>query len=136
MDPGAGHGFCDGRISPMSTERTDVEATEARKLRLPPISGPLLGLIIVLILFVVLIWWKDPRELKSFVGVRNLQVLVQECTVPGVAALGMLLVIISGGIDLSVGSVVALVTVVAVRTYDNTGGTHLSSLMAVLARRF
>src|SRR5581483_8859782 len=78
---------------------------------------PVLGLVIVLTLFVVLIGLKDPVQLKSFLGIRNLQVLLLECTVPGVVALGMLLIMISGGIDLSAGSVVALVTVVAMRVY-------------------
>ncbi len=117
----------------MSSARATVDVIEARRLRLPSLSGPLLGLIIVVTLFVLLIWWKDPRELRSFLGARNLQVLVQECTVPGVAALGMLLVVISGGIDLSVGSVVALVTVIAMRTYEKSGGTGVSSLLAVAA---
>src|SRR5581483_1474770 len=108
-----------------------------RRLRLPALSGPVLGLVIVLALFVALIGSKDPRELQAFLGLRNLQVLVQECTVPGVAALGMLLVIISGGIDLSAGSVVALVTVVAMRVYRaeyaSSGNVAPASVFALFA---
>src|SRR5947209_10009459 len=84
--------------------------------RLPTaLSGPLLGLLGVLTLFIVLIGVKG--ELGSFLSLRNLQVLVHEGTIPGVVALGMVMVIISGGIDLSVGSVIALVTVVTMQTY-------------------
>src|SRR5207248_9628650 len=120
-----------------SSEPTAAETLAPRRLRLPALSGPVLGLVIVLALFVVLIGSKDPRELQAFLGLRNIQVLVQECTVPGVAALGMLLVIISGGIDLSAGSVLALVTVVAMRVYRGTyphsdiGG--YASLLAISA---
>src|SRR5262249_57865116 len=50
--------------------------------------------------------------LLTFLGLDNFRVLVHDNTIIAIAALGMLLVIITGGIDLSVGSVVALVTVV------------------------
>lgn len=101
----------------MSTPAADlVKATPAR--RWLALSGPLLGLVIVLGLFVVLIGLKGgAQELRTFASLRNLQVLVQEGTVRGVVALGMLLIIVSGGIDLSVGSVAALVTVVTMYVY-------------------
>ena len=41
-----------------------------------------------------------------------------------VVALGMLVIIISGGIDLSVGSVVALVTVVTMQTFRLLEARH------------
>jgi len=47
-----------------------------------------------------------------FLGMRNLETLARQTTIVGFGALGMTLVIISGGIDLSVGSLVALGTVV------------------------
>ena len=58
----------------------------SRRLRLPALSGSTLGLCLVLALFTLLLWSKDPKylgDLKSFYSLRNLQVLVQECTVPG-----------------------------------------------------
>ncbi|MBX9950015.1 MAG: ABC transporter permease [Candidatus Obscuribacterales bacterium] len=48
----------------------------------------------------------------SFVSLKNLELIVRQTTIVGIASLGMTLVIIGGGIDLSVGSIVALVTVV------------------------
>ncbi len=76
---------------------------------------PLLGLVIVLGLFTALL---APRgELNTFLSLGNFQVLLHGSSVAAVLALGMLLVIVSGGIDLSVGSVVALVTVVTMQTY-------------------
>jgi ribose/xylose/arabinose/galactoside ABC-type transport system permease subunit len=96
-------------------------------------SGPVLGLAAVFVLFTLLIGLKG--ELGSFLSYGNLKVLVHEGTIPAVLALGMLLVIISGGIDLSVGAVVALVTVVTMRVYvlgfEQWGPGTLTSLAAV-----
>src|SRR5262249_11453105 len=67
-----------------------------------------------------------------FLGLKNLEVLVYDGTITGLVALGMLLIIISGGIDLSVGSVVALVTVVSMKAYTalyaRTDSVALASL--------
>jgi ribose transport system permease protein len=105
--------------------------------RLPLPSGPVIGLLTVAALFAVLIGLTDPNQLAYFRSLRNLQVIVFNGTITGILALGMLLVIITGGIDLSVGSVVALVTVVTMQTYiatlEKTGSTNLASLAAVLA---
>jgi ribose/xylose/arabinose/galactoside ABC-type transport system permease subunit len=83
--------------------------------RLPAVSGPALGLAAVLTMFVLL--FSARGGLERFLSLSNLQVLVKDDTITAVAALGMLLVIVSGGIDLSVGSVMALVTVVTMQVY-------------------
>jgi ribose transport system permease protein len=97
------------------------------------LSGPVLGLLAVLGLFVLLLAWKG--ELRNFLSLGNLQVLLHTTSVVAVVALGMLLIIVSGGIDLSVGSVVALVTVVAMQVYRlvdaSTGSSGMASLAAV-----
>ena len=67
--------------------------------------GPLFGLIAVFALFAIM----GP---ESFRSPRNLETIARQTTIVGIAALGMTLIIISGGIDLSVGSMVALSTVV------------------------
>jgi len=67
--------------------------------------GSLLGLAFVYGIFAVV-------APPSFTTTRNLEMILRQTTIVGVAALGMAMVIISGGIDLSVGSVVALATVV------------------------
>jgi ribose transport system permease protein len=79
------------------------------------VSGPVLGLVALLGLFVLLLAARG--EARHFLSLANLQVLLHETTVTVVLSLGMLLIIISGGIDLSAGSVVALVTVVAMQVY-------------------
>jgi ribose transport system permease protein len=67
--------------------------------------GPLLGLGLVFLLFALI----GP---ESFRSARNLETIARQTTIVGMGALGMTLIIIAGGIDLSVGSVVALGTVV------------------------
>ena len=69
-------------------------------------AGVLSGLALVALLFAFLI---GPR----FFSPANLELMARQTAIVGVAALGMTLVIVAGGIDLSVGSVIALSTVVA-----------------------
>jgi ribose transport system permease protein len=99
------------------------------------LSGPMLGLLAVLGLFMLLLARKG--ELGTFLGPGNIQVILHQSAITGVVALGMLLIIVSGGIDLSVGSVVALVTVVAMQVYRGvqaqTASVPLASTAAVAA---
>jgi ribose/xylose/arabinose/galactoside ABC-type transport system permease subunit len=67
--------------------------------------GPLTGLAAVFALFALL-------RPQVFATADNIQLMLLQTAVVGTAALGMTVVIISGGIDLSVGSVIALSTVV------------------------
>ena len=69
-------------------------------------TGVLIGLFVVLAAFGVLI---GPRFFRA----ANLELVARQTVIVCVAALGMTMVIIAGGIDLSVGSVVALSTVAA-----------------------
>lgn len=66
--------------------------------------GPLLGLLLVVVLFSAL----RPRQ---FPTAANVEIMLLQTAVVGTAALGMTLVVVSGGIDLSVGSQIALATV-------------------------
>ncbi|MBY0513199.1 MAG: ABC transporter permease [Gemmataceae bacterium] len=98
-------------------------------------QGPWVGFAAVLVLFTLMIGIKG--ELGTFLSLGNLAVLLHENAATAVVGLGMLLVLISGGIDLSVGATVALVTVVAMRVYTavytSSGGGPGASLMAVSA---
>lgn len=96
------------------------------------LTGPLLGLAAVLLLFGLLLYGRG--QLGRFVSLANLQVLLHTNSVTGVIALGMLVIVLSGGIDLSVGSVVALVTVVTMQIYrelEGSGGSSWASMAAV-----
>ena len=73
--------------------------------RLSRTLGPLAGLAAIFTLFAII----GP---DSFSSSHNLETIARQTAIVGSAALGMTLIIISGGIDLSVGSMIALVTVV------------------------
>ena len=87
--------------------------------RLP--SGAVLGLAAVLALFVLVLWRMN--QLERFASLPNIQGILQKNSIPAAAALGVLLVVLSGGIDLSVGSVAALAAVVAIQAYRATGSS-------------
>ena len=70
-----------------------------------PWFGPLVALVVVYSTFGVL-------APDTFLGVVNLLTMTRQTVVVAVAAVGMTFVIVHGGIDLSVGSLVALTTVV------------------------
>jgi ribose transport system permease protein len=73
------------------------------------IFGPLLGLAFVFALFAIMVPIRTSRQ--TFLTQPNLEVMLVQTTVVATAALGMTIIIISGGIDLSVGSNIALITV-------------------------
>ena len=68
-------------------------------------GGPVLGLSVVAVIFGILIG-------ARFFLPANLELMARQTAIVAAAALGMTVIIVSGGIDLSVGSVVALTTVV------------------------
>jgi ribose transport system permease protein len=84
---------------------------ESRRLRLGRLLGPFLGLLAVLVFFSL-------RVPDTFLSVYNFQTIAAQTVIVGLGAIGMTFVIVSGGIDLSVGSLIALssvVTAVALR---------------------
>ncbi len=66
--------------------------------------GPAIGLFFACALFAGLRW-------QTFMSVDNFAIMLQQTAVIGAGAIGMTVVIVAGGIDLAVGSTVALVTV-------------------------
>jgi ribose/xylose/arabinose/galactoside ABC-type transport system permease subunit len=70
------------------------------------VFGPFLGLVLIVVLFAVL-----TRESGLFLTVYNWRLIAVQTVILGTAALGMTIIMIAGGIDLSAGSTVALVTV-------------------------
>jgi ribose/xylose/arabinose/galactoside ABC-type transport system permease subunit len=70
------------------------------------VLGPFLGLLLITALFAVL-----TRESQMFLTASNWRTIAVQTVIVGSAALGMTMIMIAGGIDLSAGSTVALVTV-------------------------
>jgi ribose transport system permease protein len=88
-------------------------------------TGVLVGLAIVLALFGALIG-------PQFFRATNLELVARQTVIVCIAALGMTMVIVSGGIDLSVGSVVALSTVVTA-VLLRTHGPAIAAMGAIAA---
>ncbi len=98
--------------------------------------GPFLGLVLISGLFIGL-----TRDSGTFLTAYTWRTIAVQTVVVGIAALGMTAVMISGGIDLSVGSVVALVTVIvasAASGFDlmlpfRSAPVHVPAIPVVLA---
>jgi ribose transport system permease protein len=70
-------------------------------------TGPFLGLMLVIALFAI------PAETRPyFLTYHNFKIIFTQTVIVGIGALGMTLIIVGGGIDLSVGSVIAFTSVV------------------------
>jgi ribose/xylose/arabinose/galactoside ABC-type transport system permease subunit len=89
-----------------------------------PWIGPILALVVVYLLFVAL----SPDTFGRSI---NLVTMARQTTVVGIAAAGMTLVIMLGGIDLSVGSMVALTTVVIASLLKAGFGPLVAALAGV-----
>ncbi|MDY0094031.1 MAG: ABC transporter permease [Candidatus Vecturithrix sp.] len=83
-------------------------------------------ILILVVLFVVLMIATD-----RFLTVQNLSNLVRQTSIIGIVALGMTFVIISAGIDLSVGAVVGLSSIVVALFLKTGMGIVLSVLLAL-----
>jgi ribose/xylose/arabinose/galactoside ABC-type transport system permease subunit len=94
--------------------------------------GPLIGLVFVYALFAIITPLVSPLH---FATPENIELIFRQTVVVGIAALGMTLIIISGGIDLSVGSALAFSVVIVAWVLDRTsgGGVILAALAGILA---
>jgi ribose transport system permease protein len=86
--------------------------------------GPVAALLAVYLLFALL-------RPDTFARSLNLVTMARQTVVVGIAAAGMTLIIISGGIDLSVGSTVALTTVVVARALNAGAGPVTAALAGI-----
>ena len=83
--------------------------------------GPLAGLVLVTGIFTLI-------NGRGFLSLFNLQTILADAAITAIAALGMTLVIIGGGIDLSVGSVVALASVMCAKALASLAPEQAQSL--------
>jgi ribose transport system permease protein len=89
-------------------------------------AGPILGLTFVAIIFGFLV---GPHFFRG----SNIELIARQTAIVCTAALGMTMVIVAGGIDLSVGSVVALSTVVVALLLRAGAGPAVAALGTVMA---
>jgi ribose transport system permease protein len=89
-----------------------------------------LGVVIALLLLCAFFWWRNPGV---FTKPANLAVIMRFIATFGILAIGEILVIITGGIDLSVGSMTALTGVlVAWLMVKGVGGVMFGVIPAIL----
>ena len=107
----------------MNIEATpDVEPMKPGWIgRVGRLAAPFIGLFLVIGIFTAV-------EPQAFASVRNAQTIAVQTVVVGIGAIGMCFVIVSGGIDLSIGSVIALASVTGALTLD-AGHAPTSALL-------
>jgi ribose/xylose/arabinose/galactoside ABC-type transport system permease subunit len=88
------------------------------------------GLIVALVVIFAFFSWKMP---ESFPTVRNLETLLRQSVITIFVSLGLSYVIISGGIDLSVGSVAAFASVVIAAQLKAGWSPMAAALAGILA---
>ncbi len=91
-------------------------------------GGPFLGLLLVIVAFAI------PAETREFfLSYHNFKIILTQTVVVAVAAIGMTLIIVSGGIDLSAGSSIAFTSVCGAMMIQRGHGTLFTVLTVVLA---
>src|SRR5436853_4810787 len=91
------------------------------------ILGPFLGLVLVIGIFAVLS--DNPGR---YLSLSNLRIVLAQTVIVALGAIGMTIIIISGGIDLSVGSQIALSGVVCAIALQSNWPPLLALLAGVM----
>ena len=106
---------------------TNASPTSARSWRdVAGWIGPFVGLFLVLLIFGTL------AHDKGFLSAVNFRTVATQTVIVGLGAVGMTFVIVSGGIDLSVGSVIALASVVTAVLLDGGSGVWTAAFAGIL----
>jgi ribose transport system permease protein len=89
--------------------------------------APVIGLILVIAIFALM---SDAPA--QYLSVRNLRIVLAQTVIVALGAIGMTIIIVSGGIDLSVGSAIALTGVVTAVTLRDGGSPFTAVVAGVL----
>jgi ribose/xylose/arabinose/galactoside ABC-type transport system permease subunit len=92
-------------------------------------AGTLFGLMLVAVVFGALVG-------PQFFAPTNLELMARQMAIVSIAAVGMTIVIVAGGIDLSVGSIIALCTVVIAQLLRMNVSPLMAALGAIGAAAF
>lgn len=91
-------------------------------------GGPFIGLLLVIVLFSI------PSETREFfLTYHNFKIIFTQTVIVAIGALGMTMIIVSGGIDLSVGSAIAFTSVVGAMLIQKGWGPVSVSLAVISA---
>ena len=117
------------KTSSMATSTvTEAQDTAAPHRRALARLGPFLGLLAVIIIFALLT--DSPSQ---YLSVRNFRIVVAQTVIVALGAIGMTLIMVSGGIDLSFGSAIALTGVVTALALRDGMSAMPSLLLGVIA---
>ena len=106
---------------------TEAQAKAGFLGKRPPWLGPLVALVVVFLIFVA---WTPGT---SFLATPNLLTMARQTVVIAICALGMTMIIVTGGIDLSTGSLVAFTTVVIAKMLKGGSSPGVAVMTAVAA---
>lgn len=107
----------------MNTFKEKKPVTRLQIKNLPPEAT-------ILVVF-ILIFIASSMGIKGFFTYNNLTNLIRQTSINGIVAIGMTFVIISAGIDLSVGAVAGLAGVVAAKMMSETGMVWIPIIVAI-----
>ncbi|HWW02679.1 MAG TPA: ABC transporter permease [Candidatus Acidoferrum sp.] len=114
-------------LKPGPEASPDVAARpKAGSRQLLNLVGPCLGLLLVIGLFSL-----SPTVRPFFLTGANFKIILTQTVIVAVGTLGMTIIIVSGGIDLSVGSVVALASVVGASVLAKGQSSWLAAGLSV-----
>lgn len=115
-----------GTPAEMTTSDQSLRGKLAKRASLFNLAGLLIAWLAVFCFFI----WRVGGE---FAGRANIETLLRQTAIVALASLGTTFIIVSGGIDLSIGSVVAFVTVVIAAVVQAGHGPLMGLLAGVLA---
>lgn len=113
----------------MSAQEIAITGKKARKPLKLKTEGVLV--LVLLVMFVFLTF-----STKGFLTGNNLSNLVRQTSINGIVALGMTFVIIGGGIDLSVGSIVGFAGILVALLMKNGMGVGSAVILAMASATF
>src|SRR5580692_12040676 len=111
----------------MSTPSAPASGHRHLSERLPSLTdiGPLVALVIACAFFI----WQSNR----FLSVQNLSLILQQTMVVAVIAIGQTLIVLTGGIDLSCGMVMAFGSIVMTKFAVNLGVPPVLAILCGVA---
>jgi ribose transport system permease protein len=113
-------------MSGISATDAQIKGGQAKKaFKIVEASGPLLALLILMLV--------GSLMSDTFLGAENLSNVFTRSAIIGIIAIGATFVITAGGLDLSVGSLAALVAGVAIMTMNGSAGYFGAGWMLVAA---
>jgi ribose transport system permease protein len=110
-------------MAPITATPETTGTASARRRTLARL-GPFLGLVVVIVIFALMT--DSPSQ---YLSIRNFRIVVAQTVIVALGAIGMTMIIVSAGIDLSVGSAIALTGVVTALVLR----AGMSPILAVLA---